>query len=57
MFEKYSRINTIVSSGAGILPQSEGLMRKARGRLKSLRRSLVRAQSVFQIAGPLPGDI
>jgi hypothetical protein len=57
MLERYSRINSIVSRGAGFSPQSEGLMAAARGWLKSLRRSLVRAQSVFQIAGPLPGDI
>jgi hypothetical protein len=57
MLEKYSQINSIVSGGAGFLPQSEGLMATARDWLKSLRRSLVRAQSVFQIAGPLPGDI
>jgi hypothetical protein len=48
--KKYSRINGIVSARAGFLPQSTGLMETARGRLKSLRRSLVRAQSVLQIA-------
>src|SRR5258706_14646057 len=32
-------------------------MTVALGRLKSLRRSLVQAQSVFQTADPFPGDI
>jgi serine protease Do len=46
-----------VSGSASFLPQSAGLMSAAIDRLKRLRRSLVQAQSVFQIAGPFPGDI